>query len=89
MPVPYAELNGASIFYTDEGEGARRASCDGDLIACADGLFEQDVNGFKGVVTSRVVWDLFELPKEELGCARVMRTYTAGELVYDRVAAEG
>jgi predicted amidohydrolase YtcJ len=33
--------------------------------------------------------DLFELPKEELGCARVMRTYTAGELVYDRAAAEG
>jgi choline dehydrogenase-like flavoprotein len=29
----------------------------------ADGLFEHDVNGFKGALVSRVVWDLYELPK--------------------------
>lgn len=29
----------------------------------ADGVFEHPINGWKGVVASRVVWDFFEVPK--------------------------
>ena len=31
--------------------------------ALRDGLFEHEINGWKGAVVSRVVWDTYELPK--------------------------
>lgn len=44
------------------GQVGRNFMCNG--YAAAGALFDQAVNGWKGVNVSRVIWDFFEIPRE-------------------------